>query len=488
MAKTARATLRLKSAEIVPSDEDRRVEIGIYDVLLPCRKYEIFYKVAVLGKVSPSLEFILRLVKAIPGISDEDTGAFFGYSQSELMYVLNEALAPGFIERREGRLWLTAAGDGLFRDDAAVPAIFSVEDRKRVVGFDLLAVAPLHFKPLDTIEQWLPELPIAEGAGTGRVVDRIGDRFNRFFHELTDRADKEQAQRRDLYSIDAVVPKDRFQAPVRIRVLSQASNPSVAEIDLTSWRPDHELSERLEVDNSAARLVEDQKTWARHVDGVVGYGTMTDFAPEFFKDFVGREGFSVARYWREAVGRAGDPRRDRQTVPIYGPLYAEGNAQRLLSILEYGLRGKTLAPELILSVAPQLKYWGATTQLRDTMALLKRRVAQTQTGEPPDIKSLCLFSGKPPQFISRTFDEIHCASAPDISPVLELLLIPKSAVAVLVHVPIGVPHGHPVGLGFASFDAKVVGRVESFVGDRLGRFIQAEARLEELSQVFADPT
>jgi hypothetical protein len=232
MTSPKRPILRLKSHEIVPAEEDRRVEIGIYDVLLPCRKFEISYKVAVLGKVSPSLEFLLRLLKAVPGLSEEATATFFGYSRTELAYVLNEALGPGYIERRGDRLWLTTAGDALFKEGEEEPTIYSVEDRRRAIGFDLLAIAPQRAKSLDPIELWLPELPIEDGAGTGQAANKIGERFSRFFHELTERGDREQFQRRDLYSIDGVVPKDRFQTPVRIRVFAQASTPSLPEIDL----------------------------------------------------------------------------------------------------------------------------------------------------------------------------------------------------------------------------------------------------------------
>src|SRR4051794_28371416 len=99
-----RTLLRLKGHEIVPAEEDRKVEIGIYDVLLPCRKYEISYKVAVLGKVTPSLEFLLRLLKSVPGLSEDSAAAFFGYSRIEIAYALNEALGPGYVDRRDGRL------------------------------------------------------------------------------------------------------------------------------------------------------------------------------------------------------------------------------------------------------------------------------------------------------------------------------------------------------------------------------------------------
>ncbi len=93
-----RPVLRLKRDGLVPADEDRRVEMGVYDLLLPCRRFEITYKVAVLKQVSPTLEFLLRLIKAIPGIGEDDVRQFFDYSRTEMEYVFAEASAPGYIE------------------------------------------------------------------------------------------------------------------------------------------------------------------------------------------------------------------------------------------------------------------------------------------------------------------------------------------------------------------------------------------------------
>src|SRR5262245_51950340 len=111
-----RPILRLKRDELVPPEEDRQLEIAIYDLLLPCRRFEITYKVAVLGLATPTLEFLLRLVKAVPGISEDEALSFFGFSRRELEYVLDEATSPGYLERDEGRLWLTTAGDNLFSE------------------------------------------------------------------------------------------------------------------------------------------------------------------------------------------------------------------------------------------------------------------------------------------------------------------------------------------------------------------------------------
>ncbi|MCW2189469.1 hypothetical protein AB7M45_002239 [Bradyrhizobium elkanii] len=485
MGSPARPVLRLKGHELVPADEDRRVEIGVYDVLLPCRKYDIAYKIAVLGKVSPTLEFLLRLIKSIPGMPEDSAATFFGYSRSEVTYVINEGLAPGYIERNDGRLWLTAAGDSLFKDDEAEPIIFSVEERSRVIGFDLLAVAPQQPRPVDSVEQWLPELPIDDGAGTGKVAEKIFERFGRFFHELSERRDRDNVQRRDLYSIDKVTPKDRFQAPVRIRAFAQASSPSLPEIDLSSWRPDHEVADRPQVESSAASLVEGLKVTANQLNAPAAYLLLTEFAPEFLKEFTIRNGLAVNRYWREAVSRAGEPRSDRQTVPIVGPLYTEENARRFLSVLEYGLRNKADLPEFVLSVAPQTQHWGATTQQRDTLTTIRRKVEPNPAAESGGLKAVCCFAGKPPRYIERTFDEVHCADTTEIPPALELLIVPRTAIAAIVHAPIGSASGQAVPLGFASFDQDVIARVQSFASDRINKFVQSDEQRDQLAKALS---
>src|SRR5262245_57153233 len=86
-----RRSLRLKRDELVPPEEDRQLEIAMYDLLLPCRRFDIGYKVAVLGLATPTLEFLLRLIKAVPGISEDDALRFFALSRRELEYVIEEA-------------------------------------------------------------------------------------------------------------------------------------------------------------------------------------------------------------------------------------------------------------------------------------------------------------------------------------------------------------------------------------------------------------
>lgn len=472
MGSPSRPLLRLKGRELVPADEDRRVSIDVFDLLLPCRSYEVKYKVASLGQVSPTMEFLLRLVKATPGISETEAGAFFGYSASEMAYVLEEAAGPGYVERRSGRIWLTVSGDGLFREGEKEPTIYTVESRRRSFGFDLMSLAPQGKRGIDPVESSLPELPSEDPAGTGRVAERLPARFKHFFRELADQVDRGKLERRDIYSIDPVVTAgERFQVPVRVLTYAQASNPSAAEIDLSLWRPDHEIADRREIERAVALFVKDQQTSVNQVDAASAYKVLVELAPDFLKEFTTRAGLSEVRYWREAVNRTGESRTDRKTIPIVGSLLLQENIERLSAVLDYGLRDAIEPPSRILAVAPQIRRWGATTQQRDMLTLVQEKLSVAFPGaDRVDTKTTCLYAGKPAAYTIRTFDEVRISHVEHFPKALEIFLVPGIAFGALVHAPLGASQGNPVPLGLASFDPEVVQRCTTYLMDRFERY------------------
>lgn len=483
MPNQKRPLLRMKGQELALPDEDRLIEVSVYDALLPCRMFEISYKVAVLGSVSPTLEFLLRLVKAAPGIEEEEAAAFFGFSRSEMAYVMEEARQPGFVNRDQNRLWLTSAGERLFSANGDEPLIYSVESRRRSHGFDLLSTAPQAPRRLDAVEWNLPELPIRNTDKLGALSGKIEDRFRYFFQELSDRADKEQMKRRDLYSIEAIAPKDRFQIPVRVRAYALASNPHVIEkIDLGSWRPEPELIDRREIEDAAFLLAENTTASANQLQAKAAYDILGDLAPDFLKEFITREGLNVRRYWKEAISRVGDPRSDRKTITMVGSLTIEGNIERLSSVLEYGLKNGG-RPTCALSVAPQVLHWGATTRLQDLLALIRRKT-NTETSDNSAFRTIWLGAGKPEKYLKSTYDVCRSSDRPEFPRALEMLLVPRTMVAVLVHSPVGSPNGHAVPLGFASFDPGTIERASSMVLERLDRFDLNQDEYEEISDAF----
>lgn len=452
---------------------ETRVELGTIDALLPCRNFEVAYKVAELGVVSPTLEFLLRLVKAVPGIDESDVGQFFGYTLTDLTYVLNEALEPGYIERSGGRVWLTTAGEGLFRNDSDEPKIFSVEERRRVLGFDMMSVAPQPSRRLDEVELSLPELTVRDGAAVGTVGERIPDRFRYFFRQLSERSEKTKSNDADLYSIDRITPLGRFSMPVRIRVHATLEDPNSAEIDLSAWRDAHEVADRREVESAAGTLLKKYETTTTAAEAFSAYELLLEFAPDFLREYSTRNGLSVRRFWREAAARVGEARSDRKTIPIVGALHLQENVQRLLSVLEYGMRDSVTVPSRVLVVAPQGGHWGATTELRDLLTVLKSKLRGTDLEEP---RAICMVAGRPSRLIERTFDETLSCDMPPFPRSLEILLVPGTMCAVVVHSPIGDAGGYPVPLGFASFDPDIVQVVTDHVEHRSNHYRLRDTR------------
>lgn len=229
-------------------------------------------------------------------------------------------------------------------------------------------------------------------------------------------------------------------------------------------------------------LVDDLRTNSNQINAPQAYEFLVELAPDFLKEFVTKAGLNVNRYWREAVARAGEPRADRKTVPIVGPLYSEANAKRFLDVVEYGLRGRAAQPDFVFSLAPQNRLWAATTQQRDTLSYLRRRIAAIGSASATETRVVCLFRGKAAWFIDRTFDEVHSTDASDVPSALEIMIIPNTAVAVLVHAPIGISSGYAVPLGWASFDEEVVARTQKFATDRLWPFVRSRSLYDEFTK------
>jgi hypothetical protein len=475
MAMRKHPRLHLKGQGLVAPEYDRSIELAVYDVLLPCRMFQIDHKVAVLGRTSLTTEFLLRLVKAVPGISQEAAAAFFGFNFREASFVLAEAEAPGFVERRDGRLWLTVAGDGLFRDGSAEPEIFAVEPRRKDVGFDLISLALQHPRFLTEFELGLPELAIVDEETAGSAAVKVPRAFRRFFSEIGDRRDR-KGEKRELYSVDPAVSKNRFLSTVRTVLRSQASYPSSEESDLSLWRPDHEQADRPEIVSAVASFVDGLKQ-SRTDRDAEAYGTLLDLAPDFLKDFARRDGLAVERYYREAMTRTGDIRVDRMTAPIIGSLLLADNLKRLFDVLDYGSRTRPGLPRFLLWLAPVVPWWGATTLLDDTLTGIRARWGAGQRADETAemLQSICLTAPRPPRYVEKAFNVVCTSDTRGCPGPLEILLVPHVAVAVLVHAPIGEPRGYPVPLGFVSFDESILRRTREYLLERISTHFADES-------------
>ena len=341
-------------------DEEIGFTVGLLDLSLPCRAFATQYKVTIRDGMSPSLEFLLRAVKSLGEVPEDEIGAFFGYSERELEHVLREGEESGFVSFRQGSIVLTGDGKACF-GDREEPSILKVERRTRELRLDLLSLAPAQRRYLTKFELCLPELSLPRAVERGAFATDVPEAFRRFFRELgAEKRDKREGDR-TLYSVDHVHPGPRHSAVVPIALVASPNAPDTPEVEFYGWRPDHEIRDRPEIVAAVQQVVDSLAVPRNSVDDELATDTLSRLA--IGNDVVKYQQTGPARIhlWHEglATPKLADP---APTVPISGPFYSDSNRRFLLSILESSLT-KYSAPDRIVLLCPTLPHWGANGTL-----------------------------------------------------------------------------------------------------------------------------
>jgi hypothetical protein len=461
---------------LVKPEEDKELDLASFDVLLPCRRFDVDHKVAVLGRVSLTAEFLLRLVKSVDGIDENEAAAFFGFGLRDMSFVLAEVVDLGYVERREGRLWMTISGMSLFLENADEPNIFDVEARRENVGFDLISLAYEQPRGLDEFSRTLPELPLLHPERASAAAANLKPAFKRAYPEIVNRKEKASADRRSLYSIDHISPGDRFSSLVKLTVRSTGLRPWAGEADLSEWRSEVEQEDRAEILDAVAAFVDDLSVNQRS-DDADGYEVLVSLAPEFMREFTRKDGLAVDKYYRETFNRVGEVRSNRQTIPFVGSLFTRDNVRKLTEAYGYGLR-TNFRPSTLVWLVPRVKFWGATRTLPELVRTMISRMGQG-VGERPAI-SVGLVSGWADAHVKRAFGQVATSDSPAFPPTLEILLVPGVVVAASVHAPIGSKSGLPVPLGYISFDPRVIERASELLEKSIHRYIKDDSTAQRI--------
>lgn len=452
-----------------PEPTDALVPVGIFDVQLPARQFVVQHKVAEVGEVSLTTEFLLRLLHSADGVPEEIAASFFGFNASEMEYVVRDAEARAYISRSEGRIWLTDDGNALFKESDK-PQIYDVVRKKERVGFDLLSLAPCDREPQSEFERSLPELAIRDPNMVANASKYVPESFRRFYGEISSRKDREVVDqlKRSLYSVDEIVVGDRFSAIVPFVAMASIRRPSEPEPFLEKWRTGHELADRDKVVHGVAEFLENLQT-IKTPEDVNALDVLVNIAPEYLKEYVNRSGFAQLRYFKELASRAGELRRDRPTVGIVGALYQPENIERIAKAIGHVNVGAPANDDVFLWVVPKRSGWGASRSFLELLGTLAREgVDIDATGRKQERAAVLIDEGKPEWRLTRAVSTTYCRPNTGAVPSsLEVLLVPRRIVAVLVHAPIGESRGFPIPLGILSFDEAIVRRVHLYLRDHL---------------------
>lgn len=440
--------------------QNAAIDIGVYDVFLPCRRYRIQFKIAEMGKVSLTTEFLLRLIHSVDGMYETDIANFFDFSATEMTFLLNDAVNLGYLSREKGRLWLTNAGRNLFVQGEDCPQIFNVETKTLELGFDLISFAPQERGWTDYFDPYLPELSI-DPSLVSKGRGQINIAFKKHFTDITYRRDYRTTQRKSLYSIDDISAGDRFATIVPVVIKAHSTRPSRGEPDLSVWRRDDELEQRPQITSAMARFVDDLRVDVPR-DASDHYRILQDLAPDLMGNYSDVAGVAPDRFYHEVVSQTGGGfHKNRKTVPIIGPLVTIRNAQLVLEGI-----ARTVAiipndklPPKYYWCAPNCRHWGRTRLMPELMTQISLLLT-TKVEDDKQSASAVLIRDKGFRAPDRAFTDVVVPFNNALPRYVEILLVPGIAAAVLVHLPIEASSGHAVPLGFVSIDPIIVMRTE----------------------------
>lgn len=446
-------------------DYDEPFDVAVFDLLLPCRNFEVKHKVTESGRVSMTAEFLLRLLRASDGFDETDFERFFGFDAVERSFVLREAEEAGYVERRNGRLWLTAVGRGLFKEGEEEPVIYEVEQRTVRAGFDLLSFAPSAGESLSKFDQWLPEVKVVETARLAAAREIVRDKFRRFYGEFSSKIRNDPPKRRFLYSVDHVEPSNRFSNVVRVVAKSTLRQPGTIEPDLSDWKVGYELEDRGEIVESCASFLAGLSR-DRHPGDANGLNLLSEVAPEFMASFVRGSQVSPSLLLRRGVGSKMSVETSAPTFTdaIAGSLFTNANFRKVMDTLRNATDLRKLPLGYCMWLVPQVPAWGATRalpamldQITDRLAAVGRRSTDE---EPP--RSIALAAGRSPNHLTEAFDLVVSGhDVAGIPPGLEIMLVPGLMAAICIHLPVEAARAFPVPVGLLTFDDQVIDRIRS---------------------------
>jgi hypothetical protein len=279
--------------------------------------------------------------------------------------------------------------------------------------------------------------------------------------------------------VDSVTPLDRYAAIVPIRIKAKATVPGVVEPDVSDLWDGYDLDDRPEIVQATTELLKTAKMFGSDLDNVL-FQCLSDVAPEVTADYTKGRSFRREAFFRDTARRAGELRRDRQTTPIVGSLWTDGNMARIQRALDYAMESRKPEDGVppILWHVPTRPLWGTSRRLPQLL-----RHFETTCGSWADVDpgfSVAFVHDRPPRHIDRAFGAVLQSRAVARSlNHLEILLLPGLVAAVLVHASLVVGEAYPVQLGFISFNESLLSRTSQLLSDLVMPFQVTRSSVDE---------
>lgn len=429
---------------------------------LPAKSFFIDYTVSQKRQLPVVKEFIVRLMHSLSSVSVDSLQNYFGFSESEMLAVIDDLLEESLIEWNEDKIELSDYASSHFSevDGQMLPRFFEVADKVDTVHFEMHGFKML---PNGVKKGGASDLCISLKLASDcykKLPEKAQSAFDTNFQQFREVVKEEDifSERQELYKINQVAHKYDSIIPLDVEYYIDSSSP-------TELKTEYESSAVDEWDNT--------KSFFTIMDNAIPNHSASNEAKRFLEYIDTSQDPFLMKYWDDASKslnfdvlvnhfKNGEIHDNQDTQLIIGNLYSDLNAKGIIKELKEKFESKPQSSGLIWFTNSDSNTWGRTKAIGSLVSGIcslfdkRKKTSSTVLVMPCDSRQEAFELNKTYRTVDADLLDCTTKFGGGSS---EVLLIPNIMVACLYHAQFGDDRNIRFPVGYVSFDEKIVNKV-----------------------------
>ncbi len=430
---------------------------------LPSRAFLIDYAVSQKRQLPVVKEFIVRLIFSLGGCSVNTIQQYFGFTDREMLSVIDDLHEERLIEWNEENIVLTHYASDKFVTikGRMVPRFFEVVDKAETVNFDLHEFKILPNSIKRTSQNILGISMKLSDDSYRSLNEKARGAFDSDFQHYREVVKNEDiySERQELYKINHVSSKYDSLIPIDVNYYIDSDFP---------------IEIKTRYDSQVIDEWDEGKRLFTTMDESLEIGRSNVLSPKSFGKYlsISKDPF-LQQYWNDQEDRlelnafisnysSGSIHHTPETLAIVGNFYTEFNAEAIIDKLKLLHNEKLNSSGVIWFGNSNSTTWGRTAGFENLITKITSLFDKRKSTSKAIIVMQCM-SRSEAFVLDKIFGRVD-ASIIDCKESFggdnsEILLIPNIMVACLYHEGLNDKRNLSIPVGYISFDQKIISSV-----------------------------
>lgn len=315
--------------------EENKIFVNRIDFAVPCKSFNIYCSVTEEERLPVVTEFVLRLIRTTESVTSQQLQNFFGFTSDETIAVIDSLISQKLIIWGEDdeSLILTEYATSKFDESSdLVPRFTKIEPWSLKVDFDLVSFSFVSgAKSADPSNAVV--LPVRDEF-LAKSNDLAAKAFSSKFFEYVDKNKKAKNSKIDLYKISNVKTSWSYFHKFSLDICIDSKDATEIFREFRGLDSSNFVADNVDIIQATTEALEAEKNGTNYGHLVEYLSTVED---PILARYFGDNFFMVEKYLQEVIlyKHAG---YHPGTVPVFGPLYNEGNISSFTKKLDHAVR------------------------------------------------------------------------------------------------------------------------------------------------------